>query len=45
MLGEEERSNNIGSFSEASILKRIGIVAARSNCKYNFWNNSIFYTS
>ena len=45
MLGEEERSNNIGSFSEASILKRIAIVIARGNCKYYFWNNSIFYIS
>ena len=44
MLGEEERSSEIGSFSESSIPKRIAIVAARRNCKFNFWFTSIFYT-
>ena len=44
MLGEEERSSDVGSFSEASIPKRIAIVVARRTCKYNFWINCIFYT-
>lgn len=45
MLGEEERSSDIGSFSEASIPKRIAIVLARWTGKYNFWIISILYFS
>ena len=45
MLGEEERSSDIGSFSEASIPKRIVIVVARWDGKYNFWITCILYAS
>lgn len=41
MEGEEEESNSKDSFSLASIPKRIAIVTARRNGKYNFWINFI----
>ncbi len=44
MEGEEERSNKEGSFSKASIAKRIAIVLAGRYCKYCICINSIFWT-
>ena len=47
MEGEEQHSDKEGSFSKASIGKRIAIVAAGAvvlaACKYNFCDNIIFY--
>jgi len=43
MEGEEERSEDENSFSKKSPGKRIAVVAARSNCKYTFCCNNIFY--
>ena len=45
MEGEEEQSENEGSFSKASIPKRIAIVAGRSNCKHYIWTLCLFYIS
>ena len=42
MLGEEERSSSEGSFSEASIPKRIAIVVARRFSKHYICFNYIF---
>ena len=43
MEGEEERSENQGSFSKASIPKIIGNRCSRGNSKYYIWFISIFY--
>ena len=43
MVGEEERSNEEGSFSKASIPKRIAVVAAGVISQYCFCFNCIFY--
>lgn len=45
LLGEEERSQEEGSFSSASIPKRIAILAAGRNCKYCIWTFGLFYIS
>ena len=42
MEGEEERSENEGSFSKASIPKRIAIVVARWYGKYYIWTYYLF---
>lgn len=42
MEGEEERSENEGSFSKASIPKRIAIVVARWYGKYYIWTYNLF---
>ena len=42
MEGEDERSEEEGSFSKASLPKRIAIVLARRNCKYYIWTFNIF---
>ena len=41
--GEEEHSDNEGSFSKAPIHKKIAILLAGRNGKYFVWNNSLFY--
>jgi len=43
MEGEEERSDKEGSFSKASVWKKIAIVAAGRTCKHYIWSTSIFY--
>lgn len=43
MVGEEERSEEEGSFSKASIPKRIAVVAAGRVSKYYFCYNSLLY--
>ncbi len=43
MEGEEERSDNEGSFSKASIPKRIAVVVARRVSKHCFCYYGIFY--
>ena len=41
--GEEEKSDEEGSFSKTSIPKRIAIVAAGRTYKYYLWTDYIFY--
>ena len=41
--GEDEESEDERSFSKASILKRLAIVVARSNCKYFVCYYSFFH--
>lgn len=44
MEGEEQRSESAGSFSEASIPKRIAVIVARRFSKPCFCNNCVLYS-
>lgn len=45
MEGEERRSDEVGSYSRASLPKRIAIVLARRSGKHCFWFDHLFHDS